>query len=150
MGAGGRHALAVVGLVLLLGVSTSAGQAAAARSEVLRVLPRTVAFGTRAVGSFTLKGATVTNAGPESVQVLVTPDSMPDDFSFGLLPGSTCPALEPAPLAPGESCTAVVGFRPSDYFAGQRQEARLLVTATDPQTRTVIATALITFTGQGR
>jgi hypothetical protein len=134
----------------LAGATCGGSGAAAAPSEVLRVSPKTVHFGTRPVWSFTLKGATVTNTGPASVQLLVTIDSAPDDFSFGLLPGSTCPALEPAPLAPGEGCEAVMGFRPSDFFAGQRQEARLLATATDPVTGTVLDTALITFEARGR
>jgi hypothetical protein len=41
-----------------------------------------------------------------------------DDFGFGLPPESTCPVLEPEPLAPGESCVVVVRFSPSETFVG--------------------------------
>jgi hypothetical protein len=58
--------------------------------------------------------------------------------------------FEPAPLAPGEHCDAVVGFRPSEFFAGQKQRAVLLATATDPTLGQVVDTAEIVFTGRGR
>ena len=73
----------------------------------------------------------------------------PDDFGFGLFPGSTCPALEPAILAPGESCDAVVAFRPSEFFAGKRQVAELTATARDPVTGEVSASEVIPFIGKG-
>src|SRR5881296_2443884 len=106
-------------VITALSVAVLAGKAKSDRPVVLRVAPPAVHFGTKPVGSFTLKGAIITNAGSSSVNFLVSIDRMPDDFSFGLLPGSTCPPFEPTPLGPGESCSTVVGFRPSDYFAGQ-------------------------------
>jgi hypothetical protein len=122
----------------------------AVASDLLRVTPPRVQFGTKQVGTFTLKGATVTNASSSAVNVLVTVVAEPDDFSFGLLPGSTCPVFAPAPLAPGEKCQAVVGFRPSEFFAGREQVATLLVTATDPVTGAVLDTVLIDFVGTGK
>src|SRR5215211_2005183 len=112
--------IAVLG-TLLLAAAVPFTASAATSPAVLRVSPPTVNFGTKPVGSFTLKGATVTNTGAATVNLLVTVSREPDDFSFGVLPGSTCPVFEPAPLAPGEHCDAVVGFRPSEFFAGQKQ-----------------------------
>lgn len=134
-----------LGLLLTL----TLGIAASATTSVLAVRPPNVNFGTKPVGSFTVKGTTVTNTGSETVNVLVTGERTPDDFSFGLLPGQTCPVLEPAPLAPGESCVVVMGFRPSEFFAGQKQFATLRVTATDSAGE-VVDSVLIDFTGRGK
>jgi hypothetical protein len=123
---------------------------AAVSSDVLRVSPPRVQFGTKQVGTFTLKGAMVANTSSSTVDVLVTVVAEPDDFSFGLLPGSTCPVLAPAPLAPGEKCDAVVGFRPTELFAGHEQVATLLATATDPVSGAVLGTVLIDFVGTGK
>lgn len=117
---------------------------------VLKTSPSAVNFGTRPVDSMTLKAARLTNRSDATINVLVSVAAMPDDFSFGLLPGSTCPVFEPAPLAPGESCDAVVQFRPTAFFAGQEQSATLLATATHPTSGTVLATTPINFTGTGR
>jgi hypothetical protein len=130
-------------LALTLGIGASAA------TSVLAVRPPRVNFGTKPVGSFTVKGATVTNTSSETVSVLVTGERVPDDFSYGLLPGQTCPVLEPAPLAPGESCVVVMGFRPSKFFAGQKQFATLSVTATDPAGE-VVDSLLIDFVGRGK
>jgi hypothetical protein len=137
--------LATLFLAAVLPVTTSAASASA-----LRVSPQTVNFGTKPVGSFTLKGATVTNTSNATVNLVVTISREPDDFSFGFLPGSTCPVSEPAPLAPGAHCDAVMGFRPSEFFAGQQQRAELLATATDPASGEVVDTAEIVFVGRGR
>ena len=125
------------------------GVAASAATGVLAVKPPNVNFGTKPVGSFTVKGATVRNTSAETVNVSVTIEREPDDFSFGLLPGQTCPVFEPAPLAPGESCVVVMGFRPSEFFAGQRQVAALSVTATEPA-GPVVDSVLIDFVGRGK
>ncbi|HEX6810798.1 MAG TPA: hypothetical protein VF384_04160 [Planctomycetota bacterium] len=119
-------------------------------SSVLRVSPQTVHFGTRQIGTFNLKSAKITNTSSQTVNLFVEGSSLPDDWSFGILPGSTAPVFEPAPFAPGESCRAVVGFRPSEFWAGQPQHAQLLVTATDPITNEVLETALIDFIGTGQ
>jgi hypothetical protein len=127
----------------LTGTALAAGQA-------LKASPSTVNFGTRSVGSITLKGTRITNRTDATIDFLVTVASEPDDFSFGLLPGSTCPVLAPAPLAPGEGCDAVVQFRPTEFFAGRQQTATLRATATDPATGSEVATLLIDFTGTGK
>ena len=64
--------------------------------------------------------------------------------------GSTCPALGPALLAAGESCDAVMNFRPSDFFAGEDQLAELTATAYDPETGAVLDTLVIQFFARGR
>ena len=143
--------ITIVALVIAaMSVTGLAGTTHAARPSILRIAPPAVHFGTKAIGSFTILGTTITNSRSSSVRLLVSIESMPDDFSFGMLPGSTCPPFEPALLGPGESCRAVVGFRPSDYFAGQEQHARLRATAADPGTGEVLESVLIEWTGTGR
>jgi hypothetical protein len=136
-------------LLVLLAVAAPAGAPVATATDVLRVSPQQVQFGTKQVGTFTVRGAMVTNIGANPV-VLSTNGGAPDDFSWGLLEGQTCPVLAPAPLGPGESCQAVMGFRPSEYFAGREQAATLELTAVDPPTGAVLGTAVIVFTGRGR
>ena len=116
---------------------------------ILRVAPPTVKFGTKRVGTFTLKGAVITNTTSRRINLYVAIDSMPDDFSFGLWPGSTCDPFQPAPLEPGDSCKAVVGFRPSDFFTGHEQRAALAAIASDPDTGEVLETVLIEFFATG-
>jgi len=123
--------------------------AEAAASAVLKARPEQVSFGTRPVGSHTLKGTKVTNTSSARVQVLVQ-GGLPDDFSFGLLPGSTCPVFSPGEIfVPGQSCEAVVDFHPSEFFAGQEQVATLTALAYDVDTGLLLDTQLITFTGRG-
>jgi hypothetical protein len=135
---------------IISAVALASATSASVGHDVLRVTPSAVKFGTKPVGSFTLKGARVTNVSSNTVNVLVTILYEPDDFSFGLLPGSTGPVFDPAPLAPGASCDAVVGFRPSEFFAGLQQLAALLATATDPTSGEVLASERIDFTGRGK
>src|SRR5262245_17391541 len=118
--------------------------------SILRVSPSEVHFGSKQIGTFTLRGATITNTSSQTVDLIVAPAGLPDDFSFGILPGSTAPVFEPAPFEPHQSCRAVVGFRPSEFWAGQQQFAQLLATATDPVTHEVLEEVLIDFTGTGR
>jgi hypothetical protein len=117
--------------------------------SILRVSPGTVHFGSKQIGTFTLRGASITNTSSQTINLIVT-GGLPDDFSFGILPGSTAPVFEPAPFEPHQSCRAVVGFRPSEFWAGQQQTAQLLATATDPVTHEVLEEVLIDFTGTGR
>lgn len=138
--------LAVVAVVFVVALPSSAP----ASTQTLKVTPRTIHFGMRPVGSFTLKSATVTNTSAETIDLLVTVEREWDDFSFGLLPGSTCPVFEPEPLAPGDSCDVVVGFRPSGFFVGTKQDQVLLATATDPTTGETLESVQIVFVGTGR
>ncbi|HEY0168810.1 MAG TPA: hypothetical protein VGB75_17325, partial [Jatrophihabitans sp.] len=55
----------------------------------------------------------------------------PDDFGFGLLPGSTCPVLDRgAIIGAGESCYAVVRFSPTEGFLDWQAVGSLIATAT--------------------
>ena len=79
-------------------------QPAVAAEKLARVTPKTINFGTVPVGTEVLKGATITNVSGSDVLLLVE-GGLPDDFGFGLLPGSTCPALTPGDILPaGASC----------------------------------------------
>jgi hypothetical protein len=80
-------------------------QPAVAAEKLVRVTPRTINFGTVPVGTEVLQGATITNVSGSDVLLLVE-GGLPDDFGFGLLSGSTCPALEPNILAAGDSATS--------------------------------------------
>src|SRR4029453_10656956 len=93
-------------------------QPAAAAEKLARVTPRTINFGTVPVDTAVLASATITNVCGFDVLLLVE-DGLPDDFGFGLLPGSTCSALTPGDiLAVGSSCDGVVRFTPTEFFAG--------------------------------
>jgi hypothetical protein len=138
--------VAVVTVLLVVNLQTSAPAA----TDVLKVTPPTVHFGTKPIGSFTLKSATVTNTSSGTIDLLVTVRREWDNFSFGLLPGSTCPVLEPEPLTPGESCDVVVGFRPSEFFIGLRQDEVLLASATDRLTGEALESVQIVFLGRGK
>jgi hypothetical protein len=133
----------------LLITAVAVGSASSATEGVLRVKPDTVKFGAKPVGSSTFKGATIKNTSPSTVNLIVTVAREPDDFGF-VIPPTTCPVFEPAPLAPGESCDAVMRFSPSEFFAGQNQLAQLQAQATDPATGAVRETVLIDFTGRGK
>lgn len=121
-----------------------------ATGPALKASPSKVNFGTKPVGTVTLKATRLTNRSDATINILVTMTVAPDDFAFGTFPGSTCPVFDPAPLAPGQSCVAVVQFRPTEFFAGHYQTATLRATASDPATGTEIAMVLIDFTGTGK
>ena len=136
----------IVSVVAVLG--RSAPYAGASRAAI-RVAPKSIDFGTKAVGATYFDSVKITNASGRPQQFLVE-GGLPDDFGFGLLPGSTCPALTPgAILAPQQSCTAVVRFTPSEFFVGWEATGSLTVTATDPQTGAVTS-ALIPVSGTGK
>jgi len=124
-------------------------QAAVAAEKLVRVAPKTINFGTVPVETEVLKGATITNVSGSDLLLLVEGTRMPDDFGFGLLPGSTCPALSPGILAAGASCDVVVRFTPTEFFAGERQTAELTATLSDPATGELIATISIPVVGRG-
>ena len=58
-------------------------------------------------------------------------------------------ALEGQVLAPGESCVAVVGFQPSDFFAGRWQTATLQVTARHPVSGSLLQSVTVRVRGRG-
>lgn len=142
-------ALAAAVAVLL----TAPAAATAAGGTILKVVPKKVDFGMRAVtdpGTDHFDGVKITNASGQTLQVVVEA-GLPDDFGFGLMPGSTCPvfATDP-PMASGDSCRAVVRFTPTAFFAGSEQHGTMIVTATDPATGALVARLEVPVTGTGR
>jgi hypothetical protein len=134
---------------LLLGgglVSTATADPAV----ILKASPKHVNFGTKAVGTFTVKGATITNTSSADVLVQTSAVRMPDQFSWGLLEGQTCPIFSAEILAAGQSCDIVAAFRPEEFFAGLEDTAVLQVTATDPSTGAIVDVVLVEFRGVGK
>jgi hypothetical protein len=124
-------------------------QPAVAAVKLARVTPQIINFGTVPVGTEVLQGATITNVSGSDVLLLVG-GGLPDDFGFGLLPGSTCPALTPGDiLATGAGCDVVVRFTPTEFFAGWRQTGELIATLRDPTTGELLATISIPVVGRG-
>jgi hypothetical protein len=143
-----RRFLTFITLVTVLGVVAAAPSAGACASTI-KVGPKAITFGEKAVGTDYFASVTITNTSRKPLRFLVE-GGLPDDFGFGLYPGSTCPALSPgAILAPRASCRAVVRFTPSEFFVGWQQTGSLTVTATDPVTGEV-TTALIPVSGLGK
>ena len=114
-------------------LSAAVGAVSAAQPSVLTARPSTIDFHKRQVGTENYKRTKITNTSGADVLLLVS-GGLPDDFGFGLMPGSTCPALAPEPLAAGDSCYAVVRFSPTAFFAGWVQRGTLIATASDPST----------------
>jgi hypothetical protein len=139
--------ITVIGVIAVIGALVAPTALAAPR--LLQVSPKQVNFGTQPVGSLTFAGVTVANTSSVSLSVLVDAVQLPDDFNFGNLAGSTCVALEGQVLAPGESCVAVVGFQPSEFFAGHWQSATLLVTARDPASGALLQSVTVRVRGKG-
>jgi hypothetical protein len=139
-----------LGVFVLLAVALVAVSPAPApaSTNVLTVKPRTVNFGPTPVGLVTSKSTTVTNTSSETINLTIMATKDWDDFSYGFLPGSTCPTFEPAPLAPGESCVFVVRFWPSEQFLRLKQDQRFLATATDPITGEVVDSDRFVFLGR--
>lgn len=126
--------LAALTIVVVLALAAAAGAVSAAPSGVLTARPSTIDFHTRAVGTENYKRAKITNTSGADVILLVS-GGLPDDFGFGLMPGSTCPVLTPGELfAAGDTCYAVVRFSPTEFFAGWVQHGTLIATAWDPTT----------------
>jgi hypothetical protein len=127
-----------------------ASAATANETAPLRATPKRVNFGTKAVGTFTIKGSTITNTGSSDVFVQTSAVRMPDQFSWGLLAGQTCPIFSPEILPAGASCDIVAAFRPEDFFIGLEDMAVLQVAATDPSTGATVDTVLVAFRGVGK
>jgi hypothetical protein len=144
-----KRVLAMCLIVAAIGAGV-ASPAAADSADGLKAKPRRVNFGTKAVGTFTVKGSTITNMGASDVLVQTSAVRMPDQFSWGLLPGQTCPIFSSEILPVGESCRVVAGFRPEEFFIGLVDMAVLQVTATDPSTGVVLNSVSVEFVGEAR
>lgn len=126
---------ASIAAVLLLG--STLGAVTAAPADVLTARPATIDFHSKQVGTETYRRTKITNVGRTPISLIVT-SALPDDFGFGLLPGSTCPVLAPEVLAAGASCYAVVRFSPTAFFVGWPAQGSLTATATDPATGALV------------
>jgi hypothetical protein len=113
-------------------------------TDVLDVSPSSVSFGDQPFETFETRSFAVTNIWSHSI-VLTSDAGLPDDFSH--LIDSTC-GLGDRTLAPGESCTHVVGFRPTEFFAGL-ETATVVLTARDQATGTLLVTGTVEITGTG-
>jgi hypothetical protein len=138
----------IAGVLVALSSILALPSSALAAPNVLKVT-HAVNFGTKPVGSFTVKSATVTNTSSETINLDIDVTRDWDDYSTGLT-GSTCSFFEPAPLAPGESCVVLVGFRPSFDFVGLKQDQILLITATEPLTDAALDSVELFFFGRAR
>jgi hypothetical protein len=139
-----------IAAVALVAVATVAALpvSAPAATKVLRVTPRKANFGTKPVGSESLKSVTVTNSSSETIILDIDLIKDWDDFNTGVA-GTTCTGSD-QPLAPGESCEVVVRFNPSEGFEGLKQDQILRATATDPVTGEVLDSVQIVFVGMAR
>ena len=115
-----------------------------APADVLDVDPSSVSFGDQPFETFETRSFTVTNSWSHTIS-LTSDAGLPDDFSH--LIDSTC-GLGDKTLAPGESCTHVVGFRPTPYFEGI-ETATVVLTARDQATGTPLLTRTVEITGRG-
>jgi hypothetical protein len=140
----------VVIAACLAGLVVVCEAASAATTDGLKANPKRVNFGTKTVFTFTVKTATITNTSSSDLLVQTSAVRMPDQFSWGLLPGQTCPIFSPEILPAGESCDIAVGFRPEEFFVGLEDVAVLQVTATDPTTGATVATVQVEFRGTGK
>jgi hypothetical protein len=113
-------------------------------ADVLDVDPSSVSFGEQPFNTFETRSFTVTNVWSHTIQLTSDP-GLPDDFSH--LIDSTC-GIGDRTLAAGESCTHVVGFRPTEYFAGL-ETAHVWLTARDQPTGTLLQTRTVEITGTG-
>ena len=133
-------ALTLLILAAATGSVTAAAEPAVSASASTRVLVArlaTVDFKSKRVGTENYKRTKITNSGPVTVSLLVSA-GLSGVLGFGLMPGSTCPVLAPAPMAPGDGCYAVVRFAPTELFVAWQAEGSLLATATDPNTAAVV------------
>ena len=115
-----------------------------APADVLDVDPSSVSFGDQPFETFETRTFTVTNSWSHSI-TLTSDAGLPDDFSHLIF--STC-GLGDRALAAGESCTHVVGFRPTPFFEGI-ETATVVLTARDQATGTLLGSETVEITGRG-
>src|SRR5262245_53235350 len=103
--------------------------AASAAGPALKLRPAEVRYGSQPFESFTKKSFEIENRTSEWLRITLESVVMPDDFSPGQTPDSTC-ELGDTWLAPQETCVHVIGFRPTPFFAGT-ETAQMRVSAHD-------------------
>lgn len=134
-------------------LALTAPPAAASNGAVIKIAPKQIDFGMKAITdppTDYYDGVKISNVSSTTLKVVVSA-GLPDDFGFGLMPGSTCPVFDTdPPMASGASCRAVVRFTPTAFFAGREQNGTMIITATDPATQQVVTTIEVSVTGTGR
>jgi hypothetical protein len=127
--------------------------AAADSGTIIKVAPKQIDFGTRAVTdppTDYYDGVKVTNTSGRTLDVVVEA-GLPDDFGFGLMPGSTCPVFDTdPPMESKTSCRAVVRFTPTAFFAGWHQTGTMIITATEPATGELVTSVEVPISGTGK
>ncbi len=131
-------------LLLVFAVAAATAPVALAAGDVVDISPNQLKFGKHPFGSSVFETVTLTNTGSTAVLIDIETLDVPDDFSPGQ-PGSTCTIPEEKLLAPGETCTHIVGWLSEAIFPGRRV-AFLLVTVKDAATGEVIETHRIRMT----
>ena len=140
------HLVALLCLVVFLAVPAVSE---ARTTSYVAARPTSIDFGKKHVGGEYYKRTRITNVGDQAVRLLVYA-GLPDDFGFGLMPGSTCPVLDGgAVVEPGTSCYAVVRFAPSEFFVGWLAEGEMWADCYDPVTGELLEHHFIPVTGMG-
>ena len=155
-GYGGSHLVSarvvthLFALLCCLMVTLVVPETSAARSTgYVAARPTSIDFGKKHVGGEYYKRTKITNVSDREVRLLVYA-GLPDDFGFGLMPGSTCPVLDGgAVVEPGTSCYAVVRFAPTEFFADWLAEGEMWADSYDPVTGELLEHYLIPVTGMG-
>ncbi len=139
---------ALVSLVVSL-LAPGVSEARETSTTTLAARPTSIDFGKKRVGGKYYKRTKITNVSNRDVRLLVYA-GLPDDFGFGLMPGSTCPVLDGGAVVPrGTSCYAVVRFSPTEFFAGWLAQGEMFADAYDPVTGELLQHLLIPVTGMG-
>lgn len=140
----------VLALLCCLTVALVIPEASEAKSTgYLAARPTSIDFGKKHVGGEYYKRTKITNVSEQDVRLLVYA-GLPDDFGFGLMPGSTCPVLDGgAVVEAGSSCYAVVRFAPTEFFADWFAVGEMWADSYDPVTGELLEHYLIPVTGTG-
>lgn len=142
-----RVAAHVLALLCLMVALVLPAPSQARGTDYVAARPGSIDFGKKHVGGEYYKRTRITNVSGQDVRLLVYA-GLPDDFGFGLMPGSTCPALDGgAVIEAGASCYAVVRFSPTEFFAGWPAEGEMWADSFDPATGELLEHRLIPVTG---
>ena len=143
-----RALLTLVAVVCLVAaVCLPAASEASFPTAYVTAHPSSIDFGKKEAGGEYFKRTRITNVSPQPLRLLVYA-GLPDDFGFGLMPGSTCPVLDGgAVIRPGRSCVAVVRFAPTEGFVGWHAVGEMFADSYDPVTGELLDHFLIPVTG---
>jgi hypothetical protein len=133
-------------LAMALATTALVVSPAVAAPPAATVWPTHINFGNQPFESNTKQSFTVTNRSDQTILVSIEQVQVGDDFSPGQVE-STCPLTDSSPLEPGQSCTHVVGFRPSRFFAGH--EVALMRVIIRDTAGNLLDTRDVTLTGRG-